>query len=202
MSPRSGFSLIEALVVLAIGGMTLAIIFSIGIRAGDTGFKLGRRALTVADSDVAISDARSVIRSFVLRPTTTFRTGVDAPLAGDAASLSGDVVMERATQCGPQGWAGSMTLSIRSGEGTHQLVCSAGGRDVTLLTVTGEDPEFSYSLDRLLWSPTYTNAPERTGGARGDLRPVTLYVRLSGARDDILEAVTSGRPGAWVRLDD
>ena len=202
MSPRSGFSLIEALVVLAIGGMTLAIIFSIGIRAGDTGFKLGRRALTVADSDVAVSDARSVIRSFVLRPTTTFRAGVDAPLIGNATSLAGDVVMERANQCGPQGWAGPMTLSVRGSDETHQLVCSAGGRDVTLLTVTGEDPEFSYSLDRVSWSPTYTNAPEQTGGARGDLRPVTVYVRLSGAKDDILESVSSSRPESWVRMDD
>ena len=33
---RAGFSLIEALVVLAIGGMALAVIFSIGIKAGDT----------------------------------------------------------------------------------------------------------------------------------------------------------------------
>lgn len=202
MGRRSGFSLIEALVVLAIGGMTLAIIFSIGIRAGDTGFTLGRRALTVADSDVAVSDARSVIRSFVLRPTTTFRDGVDSPVVGGPETLRGEVVMERATQCGPQGWAGPMTLSITQGEGVYTLVCSANGQDRTLMTMRGEAPKFEYSLNRTLWTPSYTNAPERVGGARGDLAPLTVYVRMRSEAGDVLESMTSGRPELWVRLDE
>lgn len=202
MRRRSGFSLIEALMVLAIGGMTLAIIFSIGIKAGDTGFTLGRRALTVADSDVAVSDARSVIRSFVLRPTTTFREGVDAPLVGSPEGLTGQVVMERATQCGPQGWAGALSLAIREANGDHSLVCATGGQDRRLLTLEGDNPRFEYSLDRTLWSPTYTNAPEREGGARGDLEPVTVYVRIAAEGGDILENVSTGRPESWVRLDE
>lgn len=77
---RSGFSLIEALVVLAIGGMALAVIFSIGIKAGDSGFSLGRRAMSVADADVAVSDLRSIIRSVSVRPPASMLEGVDQPI--------------------------------------------------------------------------------------------------------------------------
>ena len=69
LAQRSGFSLIEALVVLAIGGMALAIIFSIGIKAGDTGFSLGRRAMSAADLDVSVSDVRVLIAPFPAHPS-------------------------------------------------------------------------------------------------------------------------------------
>lgn len=70
------------------------------------------------------------------------------------------------------------------------------------MTVRGEAPQFEYSPDRTLWGPTYTNAPERTGGARGDMTPITVYVRMRSEAGDVLEAVTSGRPDPWVRLYD
>lgn len=120
---RSGFSLIEALVVLAIGGMALAIIFSIGVKAGDTGFGLGRRAMSAADSDVAASDLRTLIRSLALRPPDTFLGGLDQPVVGDPIRLEGDVVIERATQCAPQGWAGRLVLAVeRRGTGHALLI--------------------------------------------------------------------------------
>ena len=40
-----GFSLMEAMVVLIIGGMALMLVFAIGGRAAEIGFGLGRRAL-------------------------------------------------------------------------------------------------------------------------------------------------------------
>ena len=87
---RAGFSLIEALVVLAIGGMALAVIFSIGIKAGDTGFSLGRRAMSVADADVAISDLRAIIRSLSLRPPAAIVEGVDRPIVAGPDRLEAD----------------------------------------------------------------------------------------------------------------
>ncbi|WP_145915932.1 hypothetical protein [Brevundimonas naejangsanensis] len=85
---------------------------SFGMKAGDAGFALGRRAMSAADADVAISDLRSIIRSLTVRPPAAIMEGVDLPLVGAPERLEGEAVMERATGCAPQGWAGRLVLTI------------------------------------------------------------------------------------------
>lgn len=198
---RSGFSLIEALVVLAIGGMALAIIFSIGVKAGDTGFGLGRRALAAADADVAASDVRAIIRSFALRPSSTFLAGIDRPVSGDASRLEGDVVMERATQCAPQGWAGRLVLEIANSGPDRVLSCSAGGKTAVLIRLGQTAARFSYSEDGQAWNSVYSNLPPNLRDP-GELRSRTLWVRFDAAPlTDVVEMASSGRPELWVRPD-
>ncbi len=199
---RAGFSLIEALVVLAIGGMALAVIFSIGIKAGDTGFALGRRAMAAADTDVAVNDLRVLIRSLELRPGPMFIEGTDQPLIGAAERIEGNVVLQQATVCAPQGWAGRLTLAMEPVEGGQALVCHAGSRSAPLMTwKTGEQPSFSYSQDGSNWVANY----------RSDTEPLTrheyvpedaLWVRVTAApRTDVIERVTSGLTDRWMRPD-
>ena len=198
---RSGFSLIEALVVLAIGGMALAIIFSIGTKAGDTGFGLGRRAMAAADADVATSDLRSIIRSLALRPSDTFADDVDRPVVGDAARLEGDVVMERATQCAPQGWAGQIVLTIERRGADHVLTCSAAGRTAVLIDTAHSPAAFWYSTNGETWTPSYSNQPV---GPRniGELRSQAVWIRFAAAPvADVVEMAASGRPEIWLRPD-
>lgn len=200
---RSGFSLIEALVVLAIGGMALAIIFSIGVKAGDTGFGLGRRALTAADSDIATSDLRTIIRSLAVRPPETFTRDVDKPIKGEAMRLEADAVMERATLCAPLGWAGRLVLSIEPRGPEQVLVCRAGSRSAVLMSLgKGQKAAFSYSLDGEIWNPSYTNEPSGPPDYER-LRSQTVWVRLSSAPAmDVVEMATSSQPQRWVRTDD
>jgi len=100
-SPQTGFSLIEALIVLLVAGMALMLVFAIGGQSARTGFALGRRALGAADDDVTQDQLRSLIRD--LTPTPI---GVDpaalglAPFIGDAAGFEGDAVLDRAGACG------------------------------------------------------------------------------------------------------
>lgn len=197
---RSGFSLIEALVVLAIGGMALAVIFSIGIKAGDTGFSLGRRAMSVADADVAVSDLRSIVRSIVVRPPATILEGVDQPIVAGPDRLEFDVVMERATGCAPQGWAGRMTLSLRT-PGEPALLCQAGDRTTALVPLPrGVEAALSYSEDGLNWTPTFETPKSRSMSMDG-MRSRQLFVRLKAGPVDVIESASSGLPGRWVRPD-
>lgn len=197
---RSGFSLIEALVVLAIGGMALAVIFSIGIKAGDTGFSLGRRAMSVADADVAISDLRSIIRSISVRPPASIIDGVDHPIFAAPDRLEADVVMERATGCAPQGWAGRLTLSFRT-QGEPTLMCQAGDRTVTLLTLPkGVEAFFAYSENGEVWGPTY-EAPKALATRMEGMRSRQFFMRLKAGPVDIVESASSGLPGRWARPD-
>lgn len=197
---RSGFSLIEALVVLAIGGMALAVIFSIGIKAGDTGFSLGRRAMSVADADVAISDLRSIIRSISVRPPASMMDGVDKPILASPDRLEADVVMERATGCAPQGWAGRLTLSVTT-QGEPALICQAGDRTVTLMALPkGVEAALSYSENGLTWGSAF-ETPKALATSIEGMRSSQLFVRLKAGPVDVVETASSGLPGRWARPD-
>ena len=200
---RSGFSLIEALVVLAIGGMALAVIFSIGIKAGDTGFSLGRRAMAVADADVAISDLRSIFRSISLRPDVMIIEGVDQPIIAGPTRLEADVVMERATSCAPQGWAGRLTLTIETQGRERVVMCQAGPRKTPIMTLPrgSATAAFLYSPDRTAWVSAFESPRVPSTGA-DSLRSQSLWVRLqAGPTLDVVDIATSGRPERWIRPD-
>ncbi|WP_426039845.1 type II secretion system protein [Brevundimonas sp. DC300-4] len=199
---RLGFSLIEALVVLAISGMALAVIFTIGTKAGDTGFGLGRRAMAASDNDIAISDLRSIIRSVALQPPSTFQMQGGTPVSGRGDRLEAQVVMERANQCGPLGWAGPIVLSVVLDRDRSQLLCEAGGRVSVLLDLGGSAGSFSYSRDGRRWTRAYTNLPQDAAQAT-DLRSETVWIRFaSSSVGDVVEVASSGPPEAWVRLND
>lgn len=201
MSSRGGFSLIEALVVLAVGGMALAIIFSIGTKAGDTGFTLGRKALAAADSDIATSDYRAIIRSFELRPPGTSLKGVDLPFLASADKIIGSAVAERATACAPQGWAGTLTLTIEVSGANTVLKCAIPGKTTQLLSLPGRG-KFSFSTDGAVWNPSFSNDPSAYRDPNGVQR-VRLNVRFSVPnRIDLIEAIDSGRLNQWIRPDD
>ncbi len=203
MRRRSGFSLIEALVVLAIGGMALAIIFSIGTKAGDTGFKLGRGAMAAADTDVAFSDLRTILGSLVLRPPGTFLADVDEPIDGEESRLSAEVVMTRATICAPQGWAGRLTLVVEPFENGQRLSCEIEGARTPLLALPRGSGRFSYSEDGVAWRSSYSNDPSRFDKPN-DIARLQLYVRFvgDGGGVDIIEGLSSGRIERWVRRND
>ena len=196
---RSGFSLIEALVVLAIGGMALAVIFSIGVKAGDTGFALGRRAMSVADADVAQMDFRSLVSSLSLRPPNTIDPDSDRPVIGSAKKLEADVVTERATACAPNGWQGRLTLSIDVAEGRQVLNCQAGERIVALMTLpAGQDATLAYSTDLMNWVSQYESPPQMM--TIDHFKHQKLWVRLkAGPRLDVIEVGYSGAPMLWIR---
>jgi prepilin-type N-terminal cleavage/methylation domain-containing protein len=197
---RSGFSLIEALVVLAIGGMALAVIFSIGIKAGDSGFSLGRRAMSVADADVAISDLRSIIRSISLRPPAAIVEGVDLPIVAGPDRLEADAVMERATGCAPEGWAGRLTLTLETQGADRVVMCQAGPRKTPIMVLPrGAAAAFSYSPDGAIWTPSF-ETPRGAPLNMENFRSQSLWVRLNGGpKMDIVDLVYSGQPALWMR---
>lgn len=195
---RPGFSLIEALVVLAISGMALAIIFSIGVKAGDSGFALGRRAMSAADQDVSVGDVRSLFRSVSVRPERTFRTAIDQPITGRPDRFEGEIVAERATQCAPSGWSGRLVLTVETRGAVRVLVCRAGGRVTDLLTTTDPAASLSYSRDGRTWAAAFDNTPS-SRAFEDVIRSERLYMRFRGGRGmDVVEMASSARPQTWI----
>lgn len=198
---RAGFSLIEALVVLAIGGMALAVIFSIGIKAGDTGFALGRRAMSAADKDVSLQDVRTILRNIEVRPTPHVVKGLDRPFIGTPERLEANVIMTQATACAPQGWAGRLSLSlVRDGVQTR-LICQAD-QAIELMSWTGiEEAGFAYSRDGLAWTSALST-PEESAGFQDEVYSEKLWIALNKIDGgDIVEKLSSGDPIRWFRSD-
>jgi len=197
--PRTGFSLIEALVVLAIGSMALALIFSIGRSASDNGFRLGRGALTAADNEISVADARTAIGSLLIRPLATIRDPERESVIGEATSIEGEALMRRATACAPRGWKGRLRLSIEPIGRRAALVCHADDRSVRLMLL-GQGATFSYSTDGVAWTSAWTNAPQTGSGpvTAPQLESASVYLRLTNpGGPDIMETASSGFPSSW-----
>lgn len=220
---RCGFSVLEAVIVLAITAVALSLIFSIGSRASDQGFRLGRRALSASDSQVASDSLRAAINGIVLpRPVEPQRPGfASTPFHGDATHWSSSVVFDRATPCGPAGPYALVTFSIVHGGRRSALLCDVGDGHPRELVDFGEStPEISYSTDGTSWSSTADfasigltptsrsfgeNNKTPTGFEAAFIGPQSrrLFIRVSttDGRFEVADNAFSGRPLAVAVLD-
>lgn len=204
---RAGFSLIEALVVLAIGGMAMMLVFGIGSRATETGFRLGRTALGRADATISTESYRSLVEGLVLAPKNgspeTFRV---KPVTGAATALEADAVLARGGACAPAGPARDLRLQIVEGVADDRpqwrLQCAVGQREPVTVLSSPSALAFSYSEDGVAWSDVWTNDVDIAIADDGTLPLLTeqrLFVRLTNA-DGAIEVVgmaRSGRPALY-----
>lgn len=204
---RAGFSLIEALVVLVISGMALLLIFSVGLRATETGFRLGRGALSLADRSIQADAYRRIVEGFALVPMTGIPSVLRlAPVSGDKDSLTGDAILSVNTTCAPAGPAAAISLEILPiEEGGSALMCTAGEGDSVELVRSRRPLALAYSEDGIAWTESWTNdrgpfrsVPEMKNAGREQ----RLYVRLSSddGSIEVTALARSGRPEAiYVR---
>ena len=202
---RAGFSLIEALVVLAIGGMAMMLVFGIGARATETGFRLGRTALAAADDAVSTESYRALIEGLVLAPgnavPATYRL---EPVYVAETFVTGDAVLSRGTACAPAGPVRGLRLEIQPVEGGgSQLACSrAGSDDAVILLTSDEAMTFSVSFDAQTWLTGWTNDIELPVATGEDVLVMTeqkLWVRLTDetGQVDVVGMASSGRPANY-----
>ena len=193
---RRGFSLIEALIVLAVAGAALMLIFSVGLRSTEIAFRLGRRALDVADRQLATDALRGVIRGLTITPTGSTAPARGAEVVGGARGFSGPAVLTFATPCAGSGPLARVTITL-VGDGKGDVVtCQAdGGPATALIDLRPRRARFSYSDDGLRWRDAWRDAPELTAGIQNP-RERAVYVRLAtdDGRIEVVERATSGRP--------
>ena len=194
---KAGFSLIEALIVLIVAGFALMLVFSIGGQAARTGFALGRRALTVADSEVSQDELRSLVGALALPPA-----GVDPaamkvdPFVGGPHAFTADAILTRPGLCGPAGPAGRLRIAIDEQPGGDLVTCQA--RDQSALVVADLRPRrarFSYSADGLDWRDDWSSPPPDPHHV---LSEQSVFVRLASddGRIEWVDRATSGPP--WL----
>ena len=196
---RTGFSLIEALVVLLVAGLALMLVFSIGGQSARTGFALGRRALAAADDEMTRDQLRGLIRGLTPGPT-----GVDpaalglTPFAGDAAGFQGDAVLDRAGVCGEAGPVGRVRVAIEPRAEGDVVTCQVGAAAPRLVAdLQPRRVRFSYSLDGALWRDAWS-APAvarlAVAGPSPAKSPTSVFIRLASAdgQVELVERASSG----------
>lgn len=179
---RSGFTVIEALVVLLIGAAALLLVFQVGVDGSRTGLRLGNRALSVVEAEPGIDSLRLALRGWLPDVATGVLT---AEMRGDARGLSGRMDLERPTLCAEAGPARRLDLILVSTSDGDLLTCAAPGAEAaTLVDLRPARGRFAYSADGEHWSAALGEAVARTRGDR-------LYVRFTSSDGalDIIEDV-------------
>ncbi|TCS10469.1 type II secretion system protein [Caulobacter sp. BK020] len=194
---RRGFSLIEALVVLAVAGAALMLIFSVGVRSTEIAFRLGRRALDLADRQVSTDALRGVVRGLVIPPTGSgARTGA-TDATGTPRRFGGPAVLATATPCAGSGPAAWVEVSLVGEADGDVITCRADdGPAVVLADLRPRRARFSYSEDGERWRDSWRATPRLMDRALAP-REQGVYVRLAtdDGRVEVIERATSGRPG-------
>lgn len=193
---RRGFSLIEALIVLAVAGAALMLIFSVGIRSTEIAFRLGRRALDVADRQLATDALRGVIRGLTIAPTGSSTPSSGSEVVGDTRGFRGPAVLAAATPCAGSGPLSRVTIALVGDASGDVVTCQAdGGAARSLVDLRPRRARFSYSDDGLRWRDAWRDAPELMAGVQSP-RERTVYIRLAtdDGRVEVVERATSGRP--------
>ena len=194
---RGGFSLIEALVVLAVAGAALILIFSVGVRSSEIAFRLGRRALDLADRQVSTDALRALVRGLVVPPTGPgTRTGL-SDSAGTSRGFVGPAILATATPCAPSGPSARIAVSLVGDAKGDVVACQADdGPTVVLADLRPRRARFSFSEDGVRWRESWRATPDLLDRVRPP-REQGVYVRLAtdDGRIEVIERATSGRPG-------
>jgi prepilin-type N-terminal cleavage/methylation domain-containing protein len=196
---RRGFSLIEALVVLAVAGAALMLIFSVGIRSTEIAFRLGRRALDVADRQLSTDALRTIVRGLALAPTGPGKPSRGDEVIGDAWTFSGPAILAAATPCAGSGPVARITVVVVGDASGDVVTCQVAGQPASrLVDLRPRRARLSYSDDGLRWRETWEGARALTAPGQPP-RARTVYVRLAtdDGRIEMVERARSGRPDLY-----
>jgi hypothetical protein len=200
----AGFTLIEALITLAVTGVVLGLIFTIAEHSRMTAFRLGARAVESADQRLRGDDVRSVLAALVLPPLTA-PTGTqvsasqDDSFAGASQSITAWFTAVGPGLCGHAGRTGRASLNlVASGRGHTVLTCQVDTDPPSRIDMPLDNAHFSYSDDGQTWQSGWqvdhgqTVSNSQTPNA--ELRKV--YIRLAGpdSASQIVERAANARP--------
>lgn len=201
LSPRTaqaGFSLMEAVIMLAVAGMALMLIFAVATRSSQAGFRLGRNALAVADRRLADDSFRALVAGLEIAPAPADPARLRLlPFDGRADGFSGSAVLAHANPCTTAGPVNPLDVQVLRTTAGDQLICRAGSARAVLLDLPGKRLQLAYSEDGRSWSDRWTDRPAFIAAAvAGQRRSRRLFVRLysTDGRFEILAEAPARRP--------
>jgi prepilin-type N-terminal cleavage/methylation domain-containing protein len=194
---QRGFSILESLIVLAITALALTLVYSIGARATDAAFRIGRHALGAADARIDVLSVRAAIDALRVPPADGAEK-LDQNFSAQAQSLSGAATFERATPCAGAGPVADLTLTLHQDKGATTLFCSVNPGVQIALGSIGGTAKLEYSEDLQMWQPNWT--PDLAAATlAGEVQSPTRRVLFARIVDDsgqvyLVERMVSDSP--------
>ena len=152
---REGFSVLEAIISLAISALALTLVYSIGDHASRMGFSLGRRIIRVSDADLETQTLSAIVAGMSVPTGIDPVPGTDdmsGNFEGTAKQLTSSAVLQVDTPCARKGDVEKLTLALTGPAEREVLTCQANGgppKDIVRLDTTAA--LFSYSRDGRVW---------------------------------------------------
>jgi type II secretory pathway pseudopilin PulG len=201
---KAGFTLMEALITLAVTGVVLGLIFTVAENSRRTAFRLGLRAVESADQRLRADNVRSVLSALVLPPMTA-PTGTqvsasqDDSFLGTAQSITAWFSGVGPGLCGRAGRTGRASLTLAGGNPGHiTLTCQVDTDAPSKIDLPLDRAGFSYSDDAQTWQTAWevdhgqTVTSSQTPNA--ELRKVYIRLAAADAAGAIVERAADARP--------
>lgn len=189
--------------MLAIAGMAMMLIFAVGVKASQAGFRLGRGALGVADREVADDSFRTLVAGLMIAPSPADPERLHlAPFEGRADGFDGGAILGRGGVCAGGGPVRPLQVRIERTATGDLVTCRTPQGRAVLFDLQGQRAGFAYSEDGRSWSDRWTDRPAFIAANAVALqkRSRGLYVRLASTdgRFEIVAQTPASRPEAFV----
>lgn len=178
--PKSGFSLLEAIIALAIGALVLSAVFAFSRNYVDTSGRLVRNAGLAADVRVAHTSFVALlggVQAERFRPDDP-----EPPLRGDALRLAFVSTSDRAAGCMRYPGRDRIEMTIETDGVRGQLVCAVpdapDGYEAVIHAWSGPGGRFRYLGPDGTWSDVWP--PTAAARARGAEPSLANYPRAVG----------------------
>lgn len=188
--------------MLVISGTALMLIFAVGVKASQAGFRLGRGALGVADREVADDSFRTLVSGLMIAPAPADPVRLHlAPFDGRADGFDAGAVLSRGGGCAGAGPVQPLQVRIERTATGDLITCRTNQGRSVLFDLQGKRAAFAYSEDGRSWSERWTDRPPFTAASTVAVqrRSRRLFVRLASTdgKFEIVATTPAARPEAF-----
>ena len=160
---QSGFSIIEAIVVLLIGGMILSLILPIASRSTADNLRIGMRGLDNFSVSISEQLFRRLASAVVPPDARPFEPAPTNTVSGTPQEARFSVRSPDAVFCAPEGQTTNIVLKIEPQGDGGRLVCEALSRQVEVLQWASGAGQFAYSPDGSRWIQRWPESDRPAG---------------------------------------
>lgn len=169
---RSGFSIIEAIIVLLIASLILSVVLPTVSRAVSDNLRIGMRGLDSFSLSIAETSLRRLAAATVSPPLVPLEPPSLDTVSGDSSRAEFHVLPTEAVPCARRGQLTVVRLAIEAASPGGRLICEAGGEVKEIIRWEEGAASFSYSLDGREWANAWP--PAESGLASRTDEPADL----------------------------
>lgn len=188
---RSGFSIIEAIIVLLIASLILSVVLPTVSRAVSDNLRIGMRGLDNFSLSIAESSLRRLAAATVSPPPVPLEPASLNTVSGDNSRAKFHVLSTEAVPCARRGQLTEVRLAIEAASPGGRLICEAGGEVKEIIRWEEGAASFSYSLDGREWASAWPRAESGLAARADELADLLEVPRRASVVAPLLRFIIS-----------